>query len=390
MQNESFSPKFVAYTRKICKFIFFLDVMKEFFFSQLNDFFPFRKLFKLLLSLSFGIQFVIISYNHLSGYRHLDSIVAFLSHLLIGSVVNLLAAFIVSIPDLLIIRYMDSMFQWKTRLLTRIGIQLCLTLVVAVSGSTLITLFVNWISAYPEGLKSVLITNALIFSVINILMMVVLEAWHFFIESDKAKLKSEILERELSQVRFEVLKSQLNPHFMFNSLNVLSGLIDKDVAKAQLFIDEFAHIYRYVLETIEKSVVTLNEELDFVRSYIFLQQIRYGEALTLTVKIPSHLLSMLLPPLSLQLVLENAVKHNIVNPSLPLHIEISHDNEWLTVKNNIQLKITSNVSTGLGQKNLEKRYAMICDDKPRFEVESNYYIVRLPLIQNDYDERTDS
>ena len=355
--------------------------MKEFFLHQLNEFFPFRKLLKLLLAMSVGIQFILISYNHLSGYNHMNGIVPFLSHMLVGSALNLVAAFIVSIPDLLIIRYMDGFFQWKNRLLSRIGIQLGLTLVVAVSGSTLITLFVNWISAYPEGLSSVLVTNALIFSVINILMMVVLEAWHFFIEIDKAKLKSETLERELSQVRFEVLKNQINPHFMFNSLNVLSGLIEKDVAKAQLFIDEFAHIYRYVLETIEKPVVSLNEELDFIRSYIFLQQIRYGESLSFKVNLPADLLGMLLPPLSLQLVMENAIKHNIVNLSQPLEIDIFNESGWLVVKNNMQRKISSNVSTGLGQKNLVKRYAMICEDVPQFTVESNHYIVRLPLIQ---------
>jgi len=362
--------------------------MKEFFFHQLNDFFPFRKLLKLLISLSFGIQFIIISYNHFTGYHHLDGIVAFLSHLLIGAALNLVAAFLVSIPDLLIIRYLDRFFQWKNKLLSRIAIQLFFTVSIAVSGAILITLFVNWISAYPEGLTSVLVTNSLIFAVINILMMVVLEAWHFFIESDKAKLKSETLERELSQVRFEVLKNQINPHFMFNSLNVLSGLIEKDVDKAQLFIDEFAHIYRYVLETIEKPVVSLEEELDFIRSYIFLQQIRYGESLSFKVNLAADLLKMLLPPLSLQLVLENAIKHNIVNQSQPLGIEIYHENSWLVVKNNMQRKISSNVSTGLGQKNLVKRYAMICDNIPQFMVESNNYIVRLPLIEPDYDEHT--
>jgi sensor histidine kinase YesM len=364
--------------------------MKITFFKQINEFFPFRNVLKLLLALSFGIQFIIISYNHLSGYYPIYGIASFIWHLLIGTAIMLTASFVISIPDLLIIRYLNRSFPWNKRVLARILIQLCLTVLLAVFVSILVTVFVNWISAYQKGFMPVLITNALISSVVNILMMVVLEAWHFFAESNTERVKAETLQKELSQVRFEVLKSQLNPHFMFNSLNVLSGLIDKDVEKAQLFIDEFAHIYRYVLETIEKSVVSLNEELDFVRSYIFLQQIRYGEALSLTVKIPSHLLGMLLPPLSLQLVLENAVKHNIVNPSLPLRIEISHDSEWLTVKNNIQLKITSNVSTGLGQKNLEKRCAMICDEIPQFQVESNYYIVRLPLIKNDYDERTDS
>lgn len=360
--------------------------MKEFFFHQLNGFFPFRKLLKLLLAMSVGIQVVIISYNHLSGYYHLDGIVAFLLHLLIGSFFMLIAAFLISIPDLLIIRYLNQSYKWNNKLLIRIIIELCLTVFVAVFGSILITLLVNWISMYKEGLASVLITNALIFAVVNILMMVILEAWHFFIESDKAKIKSETLERELSQVRFEVLKNQINPHFMFNSLNVLSGLIEKDVAKAQLFIDEFAHIYRYVLETIEKPVVSLNEELDFIRSYIFLQQIRYGESLSFKVNLPADLLGMLLPPLSLQLVLENAIKHNIVNQSQPLNIDISHDSSWLIVKNNMQRKISSNVSTGLGQKNLVKRYAMICEDIPQFMVESNNYIVRLPLIQTDYDE----
>lgn len=360
------------------------------FLQRLNEFFPFRNVLKLLLALSFGIQLIIISFNHLSGYYPIHGLVSFVSHVLIGTAIMLVAAFLISIPDLFIIRRLNQSFPWSRKALARIFIQLCLTVLLAVLVSTLVTVLVNWISAYQKGFFPVLITNALISSVINILLMVVLEAWHFFAESNKERMKAETLEKELSQVRFEVLKSQLNPHFMFNSLNVLSGLIDKDVEKAQLFIDEFAHVYRYVLETIEKTVVTLNEELDFVRSYMFLQQIRYGNALSLTVSLPSHVLAKLLPPLSLQLVLENAVKHNVVNPSLPLHIDISYDKEWLTVKNNIQLKITSNVSTGLGQKNLEKRYAMICDEIPRFQIESNYYLVRLPLIHNDYDERTDS
>jgi len=357
--------------------------------QRLNEFFPFRNVIKLLLVLSFAIQLIIISYNHLSGYYLIHGIVSFVSHVLIGTAIMLAAAFVISIPDLLIIRYLNQSRPWNKSVFSRIFIQLCITILLAIFVSTLVTVFVNWISAYKKGFVQVLIVNALISSVINILMMVVLEAWHFFIESDKAKLKSETLERELSQVRFEVLKNQINPHFMFNSLNVLSGLIEKDVDKAQLFIDEFAHIYRYVLETIEKPVVSLNEELDFIRSYIFLQQIRYGESLSFKVNLAADLLKMLLPPLSLQLVLENAIKHNIVNQSQPLGIEIFYENGWLMVKNNMQRKISSNVSTGLGQKNLVKRYAMICNDIPQFMVESNHYIVRLPLIEPDYDEHTD-
>ncbi len=235
-------------------------VMKTTFLQHLNNFFPFRNLLRLLLAIAFLTQLVIVSYNHLSGYAPLNGIVAFLSHVIIGSVFMLIASFLISIPDLLIIRYLNQNFHWHRKVISRIVIELLIAIGLAVLVSTLITLTVNAISAYNKSLDSVLISNALISSVLNILMLAVLEAWLFFMESNQARQKAETLERELSQVRFEVLKSQINPHFMFNSLNVLSGLIEKDIDKAQLFIDEFAHIYRYVLETIEKPVVSLNEE----------------------------------------------------------------------------------------------------------------------------------
>ena len=240
---------------------------------------------------------------------------------------------------------------------------------------------------YKDDIAGVLITNVLIYVVVNIIVVAVFEAWIFYIESDRAKQKADHLQEELSQIKFEVLKSQINPHFMFNSLNVLSGLINKDVKKAQLFIDEFSHIYRYVLEMIEQPVATVNKELDFARSYLFLQQIRYGNDLSYTINIPADLLELLLPPLSLQVVLENATKHNIVNETKPLHIEIFYDGFYLVIKNNIQPKISRGVSTGLGLKNLVKRYAMISDKEPLFLVETSHYIAKLPLIKPESDER---
>jgi len=205
------------------------------------------------------------------------------------------------------------------------------------------------------------------------------------------KTNTELLkvQKENLQSQFEVLKSQINPHFMFNSLNVLSGLINSDVAKAQLFIDEFSQIYRYVLETIEQTVVTLGKELDFMRSYLFLQQIRYGESLTYSVDIIAGQLQLLVPPLSLQVLLENAMKHNIVNEEKPLKIEIYCKGDFLIIKNPIQPKI-SGTSTGLGLKNLIKRYALISKLEPKFKVENNYYIAKIPLIKVEQDECADN
>ena len=191
------------------------------------------------------------------------------------------------------------------------------------------------------------------------------------------------VQKENLQSQFEVLKSQINPHFMFNSLNVLSGLISKDTGRAQQFIDEFSHIYRYVLETLEQPVVSLEKELDFTRSYLLLQQIRYGDDLSYSIRIPSDLLKWVLPPLSLQVVLENAIKHNIVNESKPLKIDIYSEDTLLIVQNNIQPKISAAATTGLGLKNLVKRYRLVSQSEPSFYVETGYYVAKLPLIETE-------
>lgn len=359
------------------------------FFQQIHRLFSFKKLLLLLLSLSVGIQVIIITYNNLSGYYVLDGVEHFFQRLLRGTLLSLMASFLISYPDLYLIQYLNRIYPWSKNLLKRIPVQLGFTVLIAASIAVLITAFANWIQAYTDDdVASVFITNVLIYAVINIIVVAIFEAWIFFIESDRAKQKADNLQEELSQIKFEVLKSQINPHFMFNSLNVLSGLINKDVKKAQQFIDEFSHIYRYVLETIEQPVVTLGKELDFTRSYLFLQQIRYGNDLSYSINIPADLLELLLPPLSLQVVLENATKHNIVNEKKPLQIEIYSEGRVLIIKNNIQPKISKGVSTGLGLKNLVKRYSMISAEEPEFKIETSHYIAKLPLINPETDERT--
>jgi len=358
-------------------------------FKQINSFLRFTHLLKLIVGLAISIQIVVISYNHFSGYYVIDGYLSFFSHLLIGSFFSLLSGFLISYPDLFIIQYMNRIEPWGKNLIKRISIELLFTVFIAALISVLLTLLIHFIHKYEEGIASVLITNALIYIVINVIVVAIFEAWIFFIESDRAKQKADLLQQELSQIKFEVLKSQINPHFLFNSLNVLSGLINSDVAKAQLFIDEFSQIYRYVLETIEQPVVTLGKELDFMRSYLFLQQIRYGESLTYSVDIIAKQLQLLVPPLSLQVLLENAMKHNIVNEEKPLKIEIYSDGDFLNIKNLIQPKI-SGTSTGLGLKNLIKRYALISKLEPIFKVENNYYIAKIPLIKVEQDECADN
>lgn len=357
---------------------------------SINRLFPFPQLLKVLVVMSVLLQCTIISYNHFSGYYHVADLSEFARRLVHSSLLTTIAAFLIAYPDLFIIRYLNKTFSWGRKIFLRINIQLGFTLFIAVLISTFITFVANWINAYKEDFVGVLITNAMIFSVVNLILMITLEAWILYMESRHSRKMAEILEKELALIRFEVLKSQINPHFLFNSLNVLSGLVSTDVVKAQQFIDEFSMVYRYVLETIEKQVVTLGDELGFMRSYMFLQQIRYGEHLVIQVNVPSLQLQKLMPPLSLQLVLENAIKHNEISPAKPLVIAIYCEDGCLLVKNVLQPKSSSGNSTGMGQKNLLKRYELLHDAVPTFAIENSFYIAKLPLIDNDEPECTNN
>ncbi len=350
--------------------------------QPINKLFPFVKLIKLLLILSVSLQIIVISQVYFFGNQHAHSTNELLIQFLRGSVLTVLGLFLLSYPNLFLINYLNKTFPWKQFVVKRFVIQFPVSIFIGVLITPLILFFASRIMTFKEDLHVIFINNAYYFSLANLFLMVILEAWIYLSESLQAKIKAENLERELIGVKFEVLKNQINPHFMFNSLNVLSSLIETDIEKAQRFIEEFSHIYRYVLETIEKPVVTVNEELSFVRSYIFLQQIRHGESLQFKVDIPADSLAMLLPPLSLQVVLENAIKHNKLNNNQPLKIEISVLQNTLFVSNNIQPKISLSTSTGLGQSNLTKRYDIISDRLPKFRVQINQYIVELPLLEN--------
>jgi len=359
------------------------------FFKKLHQLISFKQLLLLLIGLAVFIQLSVIIYNHFSGFAVLSSFQHFFFRLLLGSFFSLLAGFLIAYPDLWIIQQLNKRFPWNKKLFKRILIQLIVSVFVATFIIIIVTLLVHFIGPYTDPIVDVLLYNSLIFAVVNILLMAILEAWMFSLESKKAKQVAESLHEELSQIRFEVLKSQINPHFMFNSLNVLSGLISTDAKKAEEFVDQFSLVYRYVLETIEHPVSSLKKELDFMRSYLFLQQIRYGESLRYTLNIPSDQFQKLLPPLSLQIVLENAIKHNIVNESNPLLIEIYFEDGFLMIKNQVQPKISMGKSTGLGLKNLTKRYALISKKQPVFKLENQFYLAQLPLIKSEENESTD-
>ena len=349
--------------------------------QKIHSIIPFKKLLLLLFIIAFSLQAIIISYNHFSGFYTIETGIEAMTRLIWGTTLSLIAAFLLAYPDLYMVRILNKQFSWKEKGLARTGIQLIAAILIGVVIAVAITTLAHVINPYEEDLLRIYVFNSIVLAVCNVAIMIIFEAWIFFNAESEAERRNEELMRELTQIRFEVLKNQMNPHFMFNSLNVLTGLIETDPEKSQRFIEEFSSIYRYVLDTIEQSVVSLEKELEFARSYMYLQKIRHGEYLRYDVNIRSELLSYYLPPLSLQVVLENAIKHNLVSDEKPLKIEIYDSDDALMIINNLQPKMTFGKSTGIGQKNLVKRYSMISSRVPEFQVETDTYRVRLPLIK---------
>lgn len=194
------------------------------------------------------------------------------------------------------------------------------------------------------------------------------------------KEKEKLIEAHW-QAKYDLLKSQINPHFLFNSLNSLSSLILENPQQAEKFADEMSGVYRYLLRNNDADLVTLAAELKFIRSYCNLLTTRYGDGFSLSVDVPESAYEQLLPSLSLQLLVENAVKHNIVMKNQPLHVSISLSaDDKLCVTNNIQKKNIIVPSNGVGLANINNRFKLLNQEEIRIEKTNDSFSVVVPLI----------
>ncbi|QMW04891.1 sensor histidine kinase [Spirosoma foliorum] len=184
------------------------------------------------------------------------------------------------------------------------------------------------------------------------------------------------------QTRFNSLKGQVNSHFLFNSLNALSALIEESPAQASQFVDELSKMYRYLLQANDQELVSLRTELAFIDSYTHLLQTRHGSGVTVQTTVPEDYLASLLPPLTLQLLVENAVKHNVVLANRPLLIEIGTTKSGqLQVRNNLQRKHIRALSNGVGLANIMAKYRMLTPREIIVQTEGDHFTVLLPLLK---------
>ena len=267
------------------------------------------------------------------------------------------------------------------------GKSLLVTLITVFVFSSINTVFVNylWVSVilgntYADFIQYQ-ISSVVTEIVVSIFLTTIFYAIKFFKSWKEAVINEEQLKKEAISLRYEALKNQVNPHFLFNSLNTLTNIVQTDPDLATKFIKQLSEIYRYVLEQKDVEFVDLSKEMNFVKSYIYLQEIRFAEKLKVNVQVPENV-NFKVIPISIQILVENAVKHNEISTDKPLEISIFIDEfENLIVKNNLQPKSTIIDSTQTGLQNLKSRYEYLSGKTFEIIKTNEYFIVKLPLIR---------
>lgn len=284
--------------------------------------------------------------------------------------------------------WLNRRVSWTEQPLRR----LLLTLATSLSGSLLVILLIQVALLLltnqplarmrePEMYAQVLVPLA-----ITIIISLFNHSRSFFLQWREAAVRAERLEKETAVARLDSLRRQVDPHFLFNSLNALTSLVEEnDPARAVRFIRQLSQVYRYVLDSQSHELVPLADELRFAESYLFLQKTRLGNALTVEMDMPpAELASFFVPPLALQLLLENVIKHNTALQADPLHLRVTLDPAApsLTVRNTRRPRpLAPGEASGLGLKNLMARYAFLTDKPVQVGEEAGEFVVTLPLLR---------
>jgi sensor histidine kinase YesM len=284
--------------------------------------------------------------------------------------------------NLYLMRYLNRHLPWQTQPVKRLLIQA--PFAVLYPGSMMALVYSLYARLTPKAVLTAeaLFQNIFIAIVITLIVSAIIEGFYFFKRWNQQQLEAEQLKRENLQARFEALRNQVRPHFLFNSLNVLSSLVHKDPELAEDFIEQLSEVYRYVLDTADQNLVTVEQDLKAVEAYVFLQQTRYGaHSLQFHHELDGDTQHAWIPPLTLQMLVENAVKHNIASKQKPLCISLKplagHN---LLLQNNKQKRTDQRASTGLGLENLQSRFSLVSDRTPTFKEAEDSFKAYIPMI----------
>lgn len=232
----------------------------------------------------------------------------------------------------------------------------------------------------PNHIKPLVAKELITGTLLAITDIVAYEALHLFAELKNTKLKETTREKEQVTAQLINLKNQISPHFLFNSFSTLIYLIENNKEKSKEFVHKLASIYEATIELSEKDLVFLKDELKYIKAYTNLLEERFGNNLNFKIEVDDSDKLKKLIPLSIQLAVENAVKHNIITKKRPLNINIQSQDDYLIITNNLQIKLSEETNYGLGLKNIKKRYALLTKRRVVIEKGKLDFILKLPLL----------
>ena len=275
--------------------------------------------------------------------------------------------------------FLNTKLTFEQNLPLRVIFEILFLIITAIIIGAFLSVSLHYLSYQRSNLLLFTYTAIKYCFVFNIIGALISESIIFYKKWQKTKLEKLQSEKEKQKAHYEALKIQLNPHFLFNNLSVLSSLIAVSPQNAEIFVNHFAKIYRYVLDTENETVVELKRETEFIKSYFNLLKYRFQNGIELSIKTDKDISDKLIPPLVLQILIENVVKHNIISVVKPIIVNIYNSNSFLIVENNIVPKNVSN-SNKLGIRNITDRYSYLTDIKPVFEKTNDSFIVKIPLL----------
>lgn len=279
--------------------------------------------------------------------------------------------------------YIDKKISWIEKPVLKTTVQVLSFLGYSVSAFVLVQFFnfYIWLNVVPSVAWTSIYKSVPYTLAISGIISLIFTAIGFFKAWKNSFVQAEKFKNEMLAYKYESLRNQINPHFFFNSLNVLSDLVYDDQALAVKFIRQMSELFRYILDSRDKELVPLKEELDFIRSFTFLLKTRFENKLTIEINVESEPGDYIVP-MALQLLIENAVKHNEISEKYPLKINVVKNGDYLDVENNYQPKKTGDDSTKTGLKNISQQLEFYSDNPIRIIMTDEKYLVRFPILKS--------
>lgn len=299
--------------------------------------------------------------------------------------VSFIYAFVLTAVNAYYNDYISTVYSWDKQTQKRLWIGAIGSILLTILAFALVRWFTEVILFGMEFERFIATEEPsyyLVAMVVTLVVSLFLHAFYFYNALQDTKVKEQKIIAGSASAKFDALKNQLDPHFLFNSLNVLTSLIEEDPIQAQKFTTSLSKVYRYVLEQKSKNLISVDEELQFARTYVRLLKMRFEDSIVF--EIPENAMDpeAKIVPLSLQLLLENAVKHNVVTATKPLHIKIYEEDGYLYVTNNLQEKQVVKKRSGVGLQNIRQRYAILTKKEIHIFKSATEFKVRLPMLIN--------